>query len=153
MKNKYKIYMQEVDNSGNLKENTLKDLEDDFDGLRYSKCEGLNTIGAPKNVYEETYSDANRLRVYLPEEVKNAATTISLTLFFVGDNRYATKDAFDAYISKGLHKYWDTCRKKWFIFYVKDEIKPATEELYGSTPFLKYTYTLQNIYGKTFNVE
>lgn len=148
-----KFYMQKVDANDALIADTLKDLEVDFQGLKYLKCEGIDTIGAVKNCYEENYSDADKVRVYIPKDVKNEPTDIVLTLIFVGENRRAVKDEFENYIRDGLHKYYDTARNKWFIFYVKDEIKPAEEKWYGSTPYLKYEYKLRNIYGKAFDVK
>ena len=103
--------------------------------------------------YEENYSDADKARVYIPEQVQNEPTDIVLTLIFIGEDRRKVKDEFENYIRDGLHKYYDTARKKWFVFYVKDEINPTEEKWYGSTPYLKYEYKLRNIYGRTFDIE
>jgi hypothetical protein len=146
--------MQECDKDGNLKEgSTPKNLERDFGGLRYSKIEGIEAVGAAKNIYTESYSDANKLRVYVPEEIKHKETSIKLTLWFVGETRQSDLDRFNSYIINGLHRYWDTARNKWFAFYVKDELKPADSQWYGSTPFLKMEYNLINIFGKTFDID
>jgi hypothetical protein len=48
----YEFYLRECDKEGNfLAESERKSLEQDFKGLRYSKIDGIEAIGAPKNVY------------------------------------------------------------------------------------------------------
>lgn len=148
----YEFYMQSCTKDGVLINGTLKNLEVDFDGLRYAKCDGLEDIGAAKNIYEEVYSDANEIRVYVPDDIKNESTEIVLTLYFTGENRSIVRDSFNEYIRNGFHKYWDTARKRWFIFYVKDKLPIGESMWYGGTPYLKCEYKLKNIFGKTFAV-
>lgn len=158
----YQFYMQACDIDGNkmacppdytgedkeLIENAI-DLEEYFEGLHYLKCVGIDTIGKAKNIYTETYSDSERMRVYMPEDIKNEATTIVLTLAFFGKNRAYTRDRFNEYVRHGFHKYWDTARMKEFIFFIKDELPIGEEMWYGSMPYLKCDYKLQNVKGKT----
>jgi hypothetical protein len=156
------------DKDGNTKGAAIS-LEDHFEGLKYSKCEGLDTIGAAKNIYEEKYADSDNIRVYMPVktdengntlkddkgntlfDIKNESTIIKLTLFFVGKNRINTRDTFNGYIRNGFHKYWDTARKKMFQFYVTKELPVGEEKWYGSTPYLKCEYTLNNVTGKAIS--
>lgn len=171
MKNEHKFYMISCDKDGNTQGDTIS-LEDYFDGLKYSKCEGIDTIGAAKNIYEEKYADSDNIRVYMPPvktdeqgniltddkgnplfDIKNEPTIIKLTLFFVGAGRINTRDLFNEYIRNGFHKYWDTARKKMFQFYVTKELPVGEEKWYGSTPYLKCEYTLNNIHGITFKEE
>lgn len=147
----YKFYMQEVDKNGSPKAGTKKDLETDFIGLKYLKAEGINTIGKPK-IYTEEYADSHNIRVYIPEDLKNETTTISLTLLFIGDSRQETYDSFNEYVRNGFHKYWDTARNKSFTFYVDDEIKPTEDTMKGGMHYIKATYKLHNITGKTTKV-
>ena len=150
----YEFYMQECDSKGEiLAGSSRKSLERDFQGLRYSRIDGIEAFGAPKNVYSESYADADRLRVYAPKDVKHKETTVTLTLYFLGEKRFEVLDAFNAYIKGGFHRYWDTARNKWFAFYIKDELKPAEAQWYGSTPYLRMEYKLTNIFGRTFDVE
>ena len=155
----YEFFMQECDRRGNVLDGSVAiNLEVDLkmeDGtcVRYSKIDGIEALGAPKNVYSESYADADRLRVYAPTEVKHKETTVTLTLYFLGAERHKLLDAFNDYIKRGFHKYWDTARNKWFAFYVKDELKPAESMWYGSTPYLRMDYKLTNIFGRTFDVE
>ena len=135
-----------------LKENKI-DLEAYFVGLKYAKCEGLDTIGKPKNIYTETYCDAEKKRVYMPDnitkKITNEPTTITLTLYFVGENRERVMEKFNEYVRNGFHKYWDTARKKAFVFCIEDEISVSNELWYGSTPYIKCDYKLKNVSGKT----
>ena len=153
MTSTYNFYMQECTKDGVLIEGTKKNLEHDFNGLKYSRMDGIETIGATKNIYTETFADSDKQKVYMPKEVTHKPTDITFTVFFLGENRYKVYDEFNAYIGKGLHKYWDDARKKWFIFYVSDEIKPAEQKWHGSEPYLKMSYKLKNIYGMTFDLE
>lgn len=151
----YKFYMQECDRDGNPVDGTLKDLERDFPGLRYSKCEGLNIFGASKNIYTETYSDADKLRTYVPEKVTREATQIKFTFYFFGDSseRQESFEKFVAYINKGYHMYWDTARNRKFIFIPPTEsIEPSDELWYCGTPYFKVVIKLQNIMGNTSKV-
>lgn len=157
----YNFYMQACDINGNKitppedcpeEDKYLFDeieLETEFKGLLYIKCAGLNSIGKVKNIYTETYSDADRLRVFMPKEVKNEETVVTLTLVFVGEKRNEVRDSFNNYIRQGFHKYWDDARNKEFVFFVKDELPIGEEMWHGSTPYLRCDYKLQNVKGKT----
>lgn len=148
----YKFYMQECDKKGNLLANTTaKNLESDFEGLRYSKMEGIEATGEPKNIYTEEFTDSQRLRVFVPETICNKNTSITFTCYIFGENRHSVYDAFNAYIQSGFHRYWDTARNKYFVFFVNAAIKPEEDEWNG-IGYLEVVYTLTNIYGKTFNV-
>ena len=159
----YKFYMQRCDKYGSpmsvpdgtpnkdLLENPI-DLESYFVGLLYRSCQGLNTIGKAKNIYTETYSDADGTRVFVPDEITNETTKVILTIVFVGDDRFDVRDRFNDYIRHGFHKYWDTARKRSFVFYVDGELPIGEEKWYGSKPYLSCEYTLNNINGKTFPI-
>ena len=73
--------MQEVDKDYVPKEGTLKDLEVDFKGLKYSSCSGFDSVGDIKNTYEEDYKDSNGVRAYIPSEPAYSATDMKLTIF------------------------------------------------------------------------
>ena len=151
--NSFKFYIQKCDDNYQPIDNTIKDLEADFEGLKYLRCEGIETIGAAKNIYEEKYSDSDTIRSYVPKEITNESTVITLSLVFIGENRHNIRDTFNEYIRSGYSKYWDTARNKWFIFYIKDELPIGESMWIGSEPYLRCDYKLQNIYGKTFNVK
>lgn len=150
----YRFYMQKVTLGAGgeyIKTGTKFDLEANFSGLKYVKCEGLEDIGEAR-IYTETYADSDRTRVYIPTELTNEPTTVKLTLIFVGDNRRSSFNSFNEYIRNGVHAYWDTARNKELIFFVKEAIKPSEDMYKGSTPYIQCTYTLTNVFGKTTNV-
>ena len=131
-------------------EEKVKNLETDFGRILYSKCEGLDTKGKRKNVYTETYSDSDNLRVWQGEEVTREATKITLTLAFIGD-RKERGDTFDAlyeYIKNGKLYYWDNARKKKAYFIFTEEYKTSEEMFYGSQPYILASFTLQNLWGE-----
>ena len=146
---KYKFYMQKCDRQGNVIDGTLKDLEVDFDGLRYSKLTGLNTLGKSQNIYTEKYSEMNGVRVYIPEATTCDSYNLTLTLYFFGENRQKVYDDFNEFIRHGYTKYWDTARNKELVFIINSEIKPSSEKWYEGTPYFGVNYTLVNINGKT----
>lgn len=147
-----KFYMQEVDKDGNLVAGTLKDLEVDFNGLKYGSCSGIESIGEVKNAYEEEYKDADGVRAYVPSVPFHSPTDVKLTIFFIGENRCATRDAFIDYISKGRHRFYDTKRKKVVVFYLKDKVEIKDSSWKGSTPYLEYEFKLRNILGKAIDI-
>ena len=161
--NEYKFYMQACDHEGNPIEGAqIMDLEKDFkvekDGvvvgqLRYKECKGLNEIGAAR-VYTEEYSDSDRLRVHIPDNLTHKATTVTLTLYFVGEDRYKVYDSFNTYLKESkYHIYYDSARKKKLTFFMKDEIGVGESQWFGSTPYIQVEYKLSNIFGKTEDIE
>lgn len=151
-----KFYMQKCTKDGELVSGTLKDLETDFEGLRYVEAKGISKIGKVKNVYTEQYADSNTLRTWHPsengEETTHEATTIQLKLLFYGDNRRAIYDAFNEYIYDGYTKFWDNLRNKSFTFMVMEASEPSDDTFKGGVPYIICTWTLQNLKGKTENV-
>lgn len=147
----YSFYMQECDNKGHILAGTKgKNLEVDFQGLKYRRAEGLDMIGKPR-IYTEKFADSDRMRVHIPNEITNEPTTVKFSFVFVGDDRQKTYHDFLEYVRKGCHRYYDTCRNKYLYFFVDSELKPAEEMLYGSIPYLKLDITVQNIFGRTFD--
>lgn len=148
----YNFYMVECDKQGKVanEENEIG-LEQHFKGMRYSKAEGLDKIGKPKNIYSEKYADSDRLRVHVPNEITNEATNVTFTFFFVGNDRQKVYHDFLDYVRKGFHRYHDDARNKYLYFCVNSELKPAEEMLYGSVPYLKFDLEVQNIFGRTFD--
>lgn len=147
----YKFYMQKC-NRYNVPIDVDKDLEVDFDGLRYAKCEGLDTYGKAKNVYIETYADSDRVRAYVSDKLTNDATKIKFTFYFVGEKRKETYHEFVEWVRNEYTQYWDTARNRKFTFVIQDEIKPASEKWHGSTPYIELQLTVQNLNGKTERV-
>lgn len=125
------------------------DLESRFPGLKYSKCDGLNSKGKRKNVYIEEYSDSKMLRVWQdPEEVTREATDITFTLFFTGTDRQDKYDDFVEYVSNGKIHYWDSKRKKEAFMVLVDAIDPKEDTYKGSVPYLLAEFKLQNLWGE-----
>lgn len=154
MSSTYKFYMQAVDKNGQpLSGAPLKDLEVDFLGLKYRECKGLETIGAPQNIYTESYADSDKLRTYVPLVITNKPTTVTLSLYFTGEDRYKSYDEFNAYLrSSSYFMYYDTARYRKLVFFVKNEISVSDTRWYGSMPYIEVNYKLSNIFGKTENI-
>lgn len=128
------------------------DLEsDDFKGLLYSKCTGLDDKGQRMDVYTEEYADSDKLRYWLGgDKPKRKPTTITLTLFFTGDKRHDTYESFYNFIKSGVIEYWDTWRLKKATMYLSEAVKVNDEQQYGSIPYKEVKVTFQNIYGECF---
>lgn len=155
MSHGYKFYIQRVarasDGSYYQISNTEKSLEDYYQGLRYSKLIGIDTIGKAKNIYTETYADSDKVRVYVPELVQYEATTLTLTLYFFGENRATVYEEFANEIRTGIHRYWDTARNHYFDFYVDDELSVSDENWYDGKPHFKVDVKMKNVYGRCFS--
>lgn len=146
------FYMQDCDKYGNLVPNTQIDLEEHFEGLMYSKAEGLLAKGKIKNVYSEQYADSDRLRVHYPDTPAREQTTVTFTFYIAGENRQQVYDNLYNYLISGFHSFWDTIRHKKVFFYAPNEYKPSEEVYVGSKPYLKLVVEVQNIFGTTFDV-
>lgn len=143
-----KFYMQKVDANGALISDTLKDLEVDFLGMKYSKCEGLLNKGKRKNIHTETYADSDTLRVWQGEEVTREATTITFTFVFAGPTRQSVYDAFYEYVKNGVIAYWDTARMKEARLVLIDALEPGDDIYKGSTPYIRAEFKFQNLWGE-----
>ena len=154
--NKYKFYIQKCSKDGVLMPGTLKDLEKDFECLKYSKLDGITSYGAAKNIYTEKYSDSNTLRTYVPNNVTRVAIPLTLKLYFIGEQSIRQKsfDDFVSFISNnGYNMYWDNARnKKIILMPPTDEIKPSEEKWYGSNPYIEVSIKFQAITGFAKNV-
>ena len=148
MKN-YKFYMQLTTKAG-VTTGSVKDLETDFPGLHYSKIEGLEAVGAPKNIYTENYAEADGLRVYHPADnngaIAHEATEVKLTLVFFDDKRRKAYNDFCRFLEGGRMFYWDNARNKkvWLIF--DKEVEPDADTI---TPdgYISAAFAFTNIWG------
>lgn len=124
------------------------DLESYFNGMKYSKCVGLEDLGKPKNIYTETYADADSLRVHIPEDVKREATDITFTFIFFGENRKSVYDRFNEFIKGRRLYYYDTARNKQAYMVLIDKTEPKEDIYKGSKPYMSVDYKFQNLWGE-----
>lgn len=146
-----KFYMQKVDANGALISDTLKDLERDFEGLKYSRCEGLMNKGKRKNIYTEQFSDSDTLRVWQGDNVTRDATTITFTFVFAGNDRKSVYESFYEYVKNGIISYYDTARMKEARLVLIDALEPSDDIYKGSTPYIKAEFKFQNLWGECRN--
>lgn len=155
MSDNVRFYMQECMNDGTPL-GSPKDLEADFEGLKYIEAKGISKVGKTKNVYTETYADSNEIRTWHPsengKETTHEATTIQLKLLFYGDNRREVYELFNKYIYGGYRMFWDTLRNRKFTFLVIDGVDPSDDVVKGGIPYIIGTWTLQNLKGSTEKV-
>lgn len=149
MAQEYEYNMRHI-GTDNDEEQPIMNLERDFAGMSVLKVTGLLNKGAPKNIYTETYADADADRVYLPPEgVKYSATQVSISAIFIGNTCRAEYDKFVDYISGNKIEYWDNVRNRKAILVPKDAIEIDTDIVKG-VPHLVVAFNFTNIYGKTF---
>lgn len=142
----YNIYIQRVDTSP---AGAIYDLESHWPYIRYKQCKGLNDKGKKKSVYTESYADSDELRVWESDTVAREATTIELTLYFMGANKQSAYDSFCNYVKKGLFLYADTVRKKLAKMILVEPVKPDEEKFtQGDTSYYKAKFIFQNIWGE-----
>ena len=125
------------------------DIEAYFNGLHYSKCEGLSNYGKPKNVYTETFAETSELRVYLPETVARENTDVEFEFVFDGENRRDTYHSFVEWLSGKRLKYWDTLRNRELEMILIESVEPEEDELLGSHPFVRVPFKFKNLRGQT----
>ena len=141
MADNIKFYMQK-DGEGAIS------IEDHFQGVKYSKCTGLYDKGARTNMFIEQYADSDEIRVWQDENVAREATDITITIYFVGDSRHLSYEAFYEYIKNGKIRFWDTERMKeaYLVFDGKLSVK---EDVYkGSIPYKLADFKFKNIWGE-----
>ena len=128
---------------------STNDLETRFDGLKYSKCDGLNSKGKRKDVHIEKYADSPEVRVWLGSDGPiREATDITFTFYFIGDSRQSVYESFIEYISNGKIHYWDTVRNKEAFMVLADQVKPKEDVYKGSTPYILSEVKFQNLWGE-----
>ena len=146
----YTHYMERVDITDSLGQ---IDIEEQFSGLLYMKAEGMNDVGDSMVIYTEKYPESDRLRVHVPpdDNYTNEATEIVMHFLVVGDalQRQATIKAFEDYVRKGIHRYWDDARNLEFDFVVKKKISVSDEKWHGSSPYVEIQVPMQNLNGST----
>jgi hypothetical protein len=141
----YKIYIQRVD----IDNQPIYDLESHWSEIRYKQCKGLNDKGKKKSIYTESYADSDDLRVYEDATLSREATSIELTLYFMGANKQGAYDSFYDYVKKGTFLYADTVRRKLAKMILIDPVKPDEEKFtQGDTSYYKVKFTFQNIWGE-----
>lgn len=143
--NKYNFYMQKKLPDGGT--DVIRNLESDFEGMKYLKCKGINTYGKPKNIYTETYAETSSLRVHLPDKITRENTDIEFEFLFTGNNAQKTYDEFVEYITNAKVLYWDDYRNKQVEMVNMEAVEPSEEKYYGET-FLKATVKFKNLNGQ-----
>lgn len=123
-------------------------IEEVFDGLKYKECKGLEDKGKPKNIYTESYADANELRVYMPKEVYRESTTITFTFVFIGENRQSVYEDFYDFVSEKKIYYFDTKRKKKAYMLLNDAVTVGEDVYKGSVPYILVDFKFTNIWGE-----
>ena len=129
----------------------IENLETAFGNIKYVKCVGLNTKGKPKNVYTESSAESDELRAWQGKEIAREATKITLTLYFLDNDKTTRMVAFDnlyKYICMGKFYYWDTARNRKAYCILADEYKPSEELWFGSTPYIAADIPLQCLWGE-----
>lgn len=129
--------------------NAVFDLETDFDGLKYVSSTGLNSLGAIKNSYTETFAESSELKTYIPENIARENTDIEFEFLFTGDSLTDTYYDFVDYISGHKVDYWDTFRKRKTTMLMTESVEPSEQMLYGNNQYMRAKFKFKNIYGQT----
>lgn len=158
---KYHFYMKKAINNGDGTYSYGKelDIEEQFPGLRYKKCTGLNNIGK-QSTYTESFSDEQRTLAYVPADAVSAPTNITMTLLFFGkkmkgdevDNINDIYMSFMDLVRGGEIIYHDTFRKRWVRMILTSESSPSVDRILGLA-YREVTLTFMNIFGKSFDSE
>lgn len=139
----YKFYMQRVD----IVSQPIKDLEKDFPGLKYKEFKGLESYGKNRGVYTEVFPETDEVQVYMTPSPIRDSINLTFTAVFVGSDWRDTYHSFVDFISSGIIKYWDTCRKREITFVLVDAIEPSEDYLYG-VKYIQASFNLKAINGQ-----
>lgn len=145
----YKFYIQKATKSAGPDGDVI-DIEKHFKGLHYLSCKGLETKGAIKNTYKESFPESNGVKSYHPsdsgKEVVHKETTIVLSLLFEsGDHRAVYNDFYDFIKSSRLF-YWDTARHK-KVFLMLENETPPKDDVIKNTHYIRVDFTFTNLWG------
>ena len=132
-------------------DNEWLSIEDEWSGVKYLKCNGLEAIGKPVK-YTESYADAQGLRIHEPDDALYEPTDVTFTFLFVGENRKKAYAMFYDYVMKGKFYYYDTKRYKKALFALTEAVTPSDDEYKGSTPYMKADFKFKNLLGRTIDV-
>lgn len=146
MKMKYKFYMKR-----DGLDSEYVDLESFFDGMRYMSSEGLNDKGKVKNIYTETYSDSDTLRVYMPNVIAREATTITLRFAFLGENSQQIFDLFYNFVKGNKIYYYDTAREKEAYMFLQEAVKVSEDYRKDGEKYIVVEFKFQNMSGECLN--
>ena len=136
-----------------LSDNTVKNLQVDFPSLRMKSVSGLLEKGDLKNLVTENYAESSELRVYIPNEVTNKNTSITLEIAFIGTNASTDFDNFYNFINGKVIEYWDTYRKKKVPkMILNKKLKKVKDKRRGDSTIIIYKYTFLNLSGKTLDI-
>ena len=128
---------------------TIFEIETTFK-VKYMSCTGLEELGKPKNIYTETYADADKLRLYQPSTIAREATKITFTFAFFGDKTTRQKlyDDFNSFLEGKRLSYCDTARLRMVKEMVLMDKTEPKEDMYKGQGYITAEYTFQNLYGE-----
>lgn len=142
------FFMQRVD----IQNQPVKNLEEDFPGLKYKEFKGLEKYGKNKGIYTETFAETDEVKVWIHPYPIRENIELTLTLVFIGSSRRATYHRFVNYISDGKIKYWDNVRKREVTFVLIEAIEPETDTLIGGADYIQASFKLTCLNGQAENV-
>lgn len=142
----YSFFMQKSPIGGVVQ--PVKNLEAEFQGLKYLEFKGLDSYGKPK-VYTETFSESSDMKVFVPKGNPRDNPDLELKLAFTGDNRRDVYHSFVEYITGSPILYFDTCRRRRVVLILMDSISVDSESLYGSNPYIIVPFKFKNLSGNS----
>lgn len=142
------FFMQRVD----LLNQPVKNLEEDFPGLRYKEFKGLEKYGKNKGVYTESFAETDEVQIWMSPTPIRENIELALTLLFIGENRREAYHTFVDYISQGKIKYWDNVRNREVVFVLIEAVEPEIDTVKGGDDYLIAPFNLTCTNGQAKNV-
>lgn len=153
MGQRVKHVMNKYRKDGTYIQGSSRDLETYYSGLKYIEAKGLTDKGKRKNVYTETYSDSDKIRLWQGDDVTREATTIKMSFLFMGETRYQIYNDFYDYVKNDIIRYFDTKRLLQVDMVLIDKVTISNEQLKSGVPYFVADFTFQNLYGDTTKLE
>ena len=130
----YRFYLQKISSSFAPVGEPI-DIETTYKGLKYRSIFGLETRGAVKNIYTESYAEADALRVWHPSDidapVMYEATEVTLSVVALGTGARDVLDSFRELLYSGRLFWWDTARHRKACLILQDEQTVTDDTIKG----------------------
>lgn len=147
----YKFYLQKASASYTPVGEPI-DIEAAYNGLKYRSISGLETKGAVKNIYTESYADSDTLRVWHPSDIDSPvlheATEVTLSVVVLGTGARDVLDSFRKLLYSGRLLWWDTARHRKACLILQDE-QTVTNDTIKGLRYIAQEFRFTNVWGTT----
>lgn len=139
-----------------VKDGVLKNLEVDFEGLRYKEAKNVNSVASAK-VYTEEFAEEDGSVVFLPDTPVVKQGEFTLVLYFIAeDGDYARAlgvyESFMDFVFGHEVVYYDTFRRRKIKCHLEDKVTPKQDVVNGVS-ILEVELKFKNDMGRSYRLD